>query len=246
MNKALLGILALFGIGAAAYIVTSNKPKEEEEEGEKEGLNVAPPPPPLPPVIVPPAAVVETIYNSEIGDGKTLVTNRAKQIFDSNGKTILSGIITAEIFNGTKYKNSMKQVFGQIFGSPLNVKIIPEIVNPLFDNQLRNYQQMGNIEVEQWQSGDSENTLTEAISQFKQAGTFAGVEFWPADIKKIVRTKMFGSQKKRDKNWSNNVQNYNADLKKVLKGIEDASRRFNTQLRNKAISDLKQAGYQIL
>lgn len=237
-SKALYIILAISAIAAAVYYFVFMKKETKETQQ-------PPKPAEKPPVSAANPVTASKLYSTDAGEGKEAIIARMKEIFNSSGKEAIrqnSGLFE-KLYTGLTYPNGMKQAVTASQGQPYNVEIVPDTVS---------INQKARIEAvkatEGFEKITSKNGFDFAQTSWQSVTTWPefNINLWPAQLPNLIETGAFGQTTRADANRSQQYDNYTADLKRLVDNMQRIRETFESELRSKAINDLRASGWKFV
>lgn len=213
------------------------------------GLDDAEAPPAAGPPVAEPSQTASTIlYDTETGQGGAAVKQRMKAIWANAAEReqIIerSGLIN-QVYQGLKYQSGIQNAIAGIFGAASRIPLVPDSLEPSYSTRAKEWNSVPGFEtLTASQGGDP----TEAFSTWKAALNLrdAGLNFWPPNISALIEAKEFGPINKGDRNRSEKYNEFTGDMRILGQNIAFANKKLDEFVKDKAIADLRGAGWNFL
>lgn len=187
-------------------------------------------------------------YDPFSGVGGQQVNARMRALWNNatERNTIIAGSgLTDRLYQGLQYPNGVKNAMAAIFGSSSNVPLAPETLEPGYTRRVKEWKDVPGFEsLTSSQGGDP----TTAFSTWKNALLLQdqGLNFWPPNIAALIEAKEFGEPSRGDKNRSERYDAFTKDMKALGQNIAFINTKLNEIVRDRAISDLRAAGWAFI
>lgn len=188
------------------------------------------------------------LYDTETGQGGAAVKQRMKSIWSNAAEreNIInrSGLMN-QVYQGLKYPSGLKNAMASIFGAASRLPLVPDSIEPSYSTRAKEWNSVPDFEtLTASQGGDP----TEAFATWKSALNLqdAGLNFWPPNLPALIEAQEFGPINRGDKNRSEKYREFTNDMKVLGQNIAFSNKKLDELVKDKAIADLRAAGWNFL
>lgn len=196
---------------------------------------------PLPPPDSAPDPAQTTLLETESGQGKSLIDNRMRQIFQNELATrdvIIKYNVPLPNRNGLNYPAGVAQVLND--AGEKEVPVVPAWAAPSYEAEIDNFIAQTDFEMITFNQG-----FESAEKTYQNAMAFDSVQFYPwTPLKKAVVGNAFGRVKASDKDRSNDFNTATKDFKVLMNKVKDSNKKLGDAIKQQAIADLRAVGYK--
>lgn len=233
MNAKNIFIVAL--IGLAAYFLFIKKGNSGTQKDKSADPGQAPKPEPAQAS----GPVSQKFYDVDGGEGLLAINARVRALENSSAQTPILRSVEGQIYAGLSYPHAMRKAMQASFGDAYAVPLYSTDIEPAFVDFVDSVLTLPDF-------NDTEKSigLEKTLQSWYNSLQYGGNSYYPAGLKELVDSEQFGKPGKSDKNKSERYGQWASDTKKLFKNMQSAVKSYTSEIRNKAISDLRNSGWK--